>query len=128
MVISGGKKGCTGANLAINPLPKEINEGFIQNMELSIYGGFFRCCFILFFLHGFVWGLPEFSQYSFNFSSSNNHLFNVNVGPNNVKFLKFLALILLETCNVVLHLIFDHVEKAYLAFHSIFELFPLVLV
>jgi hypothetical protein len=35
---------------------------------------------------------------------------------------------LLENCDVVLHPIFDPVEKAYPAFHNTFELFPLVLV
>jgi hypothetical protein len=40
----------------------------------------------------------------------------------------FLALILLEICDVVLHPKFDLVEKTYLVFQNIFEPFSLVLV
>ncbi len=88
-VVSGGRKCCTRSSLAISPFPKEVNEGLIQNMELSICGGFSRRYLILFFLHGFIWGLVEFSQYPFNFSNNNNHLFNVSVGLDNAKFSYF---------------------------------------
>jgi hypothetical protein len=54
-------KNVTRSTLAINPLPEEMNEGLIQNMKLLIYGGFSKYCLMLFFLHGFIWGLFEFS-------------------------------------------------------------------
>ncbi len=80
----------TRSSLDISPVPKEINESLIQNMKLLISNGFSRCGFILFFLHGFIWGLLQFSQYTFNFTSNNNHLFNVSVGLDNTKFSYFL--------------------------------------
>ncbi len=86
MIVNVDKKGCTRSNLAISPFPKEINESFIQNMRLTICGRFSKHAFILFFLHGFIWSLPQFSQYMFNLSNNNNHLFNVNVGLDNTKF------------------------------------------
>jgi len=78
--------------------------------------------------HGFVWGLPEFSQYPFNFNNNNNHPLNVSVGPNNAKFFLFVALILPKIYDIILDLVFDPVEKTYLAFHNTFEFFPLVFI
>jgi hypothetical protein len=128
VVVNVDRKGCTRSSLATKPLPKEINESFIQNMKLVISGRFSRHGFILFFLHGFIWGLPQFSQYTFNLSIRNNHLLHVSVGLDNTKFFKFLALVLLEIYDVILHLVYDPIEKAYPAFHNTFEPFPLVFV
>jgi hypothetical protein len=75
-------------------------------------------------------------SYGVSSSSPNTHSISTTTKPppqcqcrsRQRKVFLFLALVLSKNCNVVLHPIFDLIEKSYPTFHSIFELFPLVLV
>ncbi len=78
---SSGKKCCARSSFAINPFPKEVDDGFIQN---------YRCLSMVDFptiissCSSFIGSYESHRifQHPFNFSSCNNHLFNVNIRPN----------------------------------------------